>query len=98
MGEERFTQIVAESGASGAIDIFRGVEIHAGRFLAVILAAIANLLQNFVPIALGVGACHKIDIVAGIVVAIEMLGNVAPPIGERSEGIGGVGGFPIELW
>ena len=96
--EERLAQIVGKSLASGAVDIFRRIEIHARGVLAVILAAITNLLQNLVPIGFRVGLFHKINVMARIVVTAEMLGNVAPPVGERTKWIGSVVGFPIELW
>ena len=40
---------------------------------------------------------HEIDVVTGIVVASKMLCDVTPPLGEWPEGIGRVGGFPVEL-
>ena len=56
------------------------------------------MLQNLVPVGFRVGLFHKIDVVARIVVTAEVLGNVAPPVGERIEWVGNVVGFPIELW
>ena len=93
-------QVVTQSARAAvvAVDVLGAVEHHAGRVVLGVLPRIGNLLGDFGPVAGGVARRgEERDAVAGIVMAVVVLGDVTPPVGQRAERVGRVVGLPVEL-
>ena len=93
-------QVIAQAAHAAVVtvDVFGAVEHGARGVILGVLAGIVDLLGDFGPIA-GRVACRgqERDAVAGIVMTPEVVGDVAPPLGQRTERIGRMVGLPVEL-